>query len=66
MTPALLTPLSRHAGTNMPIRLCNRAAAGVARRLFLCNERSMLKHSKHYADQTLLKEVVITRPMAVV
>ena len=25
----------------------------------------MLKHSKHYADQTLLKEVVITRPMAV-
>ena len=40
MTPALLTPLSRHAGTNMPMRLCNRAAAGVARKLFLCNERN--------------------------
>jgi hypothetical protein len=33
-----------------------------------CSEgmRGMLKHSKHYGDQTLLKEVVITRPMAVV
>ena len=40
MTPALLTPLSRHAGTNMPTAPLQRAAAGVARRLFLCNERS--------------------------
>jgi hypothetical protein len=28
--------------------------------------RGTLKHSKHYADQTLLKEAVSTRPMAVV
>jgi hypothetical protein len=28
--------------------------------------RGTLKHSKHYADQTLLKYAVSTRPMAVV